>query len=137
MEDLVDPDGERLLSYLQALAELALSAPAVFEQRSDGIIRFIMQEVMLKKSTAEEVSQFSALHPVPDRMQDEPADEWVEEEELTLLDRAKIIGMRVCTHRSLGFARETNAVEITRPTFDLLSSIMEHDGMVNESTGEG
>jgi len=58
VDDLVDPDGERLLSYLQALAELALSAPAVFEQRSDGIIRFIMQEVMLKKSTAEEVSQF-------------------------------------------------------------------------------
>ena len=69
--------------------------------------------------------------------QDEAADEWVEEEELTVLDRAKLISMRVCTHRALGFAREENAVKIARPTFDLLLSILRNDGMVNENTGEG
>ena len=45
--------------------------------------------------------------------------------------------MRLCAHRALGFAREENAVKIARPTFDLLSSILRNDGMVNEDTGEG
>ena len=61
----------------------------------------------------------------------------MEEGELTLLDRAKIIGLRVCTHRALGFAREENAVEIARPTFHLLWSIIKREGMVNDDTMEG
>ena len=72
-----------------------------------------------------------------DQLQDDVSDEWVEEEELSTLDRAKLYGMRLITHRSLGFAREEKAVQIARPTFDLLSSILRHDGMVNETTGEG
>lgn len=64
-------------------------------------------------------------------------DEWVEEEALDILDRAKLIGMSICTHRTLAFGREENATVIARPTFDLLFSILEHYGMVNDSTGEG
>jgi len=122
LSDLIEPDPERLLSYLRACSELALSSPAAFEEKSSEIIRFIMQKVMLKKSTTSD---------------DEATDEWVEEEELTFLDRAKLVGMRVCTHRSLGFARDEKAVEIVRPTFDLLLSIIKNDGMVNDESGEG
>ena len=55
MEDLVDPDAEQILSYLRALAELALSAPSAFEERSDEIIRFVMENVMLRKSISSDV----------------------------------------------------------------------------------
>ena len=56
VEDLSDCSPDRLLPYLRALAEFALSAPTAFEEQSEQIIRYVMQDVMLKTSSASEVS---------------------------------------------------------------------------------
>lgn len=45
--------------------------------------------------------------------------------------------MRVCTHRSLGWARESNAVELVQPTFKLLYQILVNEGRVSDDTQEG
>jgi hypothetical protein len=70
-------------------------------------------------------------------------DEWLEEEELEILDRAKLLGMRICTHRALGFARHPEAGTVVKDTFTLLQSILSEFengkllGQVNEKTMEG
>jgi sister-chromatid-cohesion protein PDS5 len=75
--------------------------------------------------------------------QDEVDDEWLEEEELEILDRAKLLGMRICTHRALGFARHPEAATVVKDTFTLLQSILSEFengkllGQVNEKTMEG
>jgi sister-chromatid-cohesion protein PDS5 len=70
-------------------------------------------------------------------VQDDSQEEWVPEEELETLDRAKLLGLRICTHRALGLARHADAVEIAKPTFDLIASVFANDGQINEQTGEG
>lgn len=77
---------------------------------------------------------------LPDRklmVQDDSQDEWVPEGELDILDRAKLLGLRICTHRSISFARHADAVKAVKPTFDLLASVFANDGQINDKTGEG
>jgi sister-chromatid-cohesion protein PDS5 len=50
LENLSDRSEEKLLSYMRALSELALSAPVAFEEKSAEIIRFVLQDVMFKMS---------------------------------------------------------------------------------------
>jgi hypothetical protein len=52
-------------------------------------------------------------------------------------DRAKIAGLRLLTSWALQFAREKDAAELVIPTLNLLSGVMELDGMVNANTKEG
>jgi sister-chromatid-cohesion protein PDS5 len=106
---------------LRSCQELALSAAVAFETKTAEIIGYIMSEVMLRRSPSEE----------------DLDDRWVEEEELETLDRAKLIGLRVCTHRSLGWARDANALDLVAPTFNLLSQILTNDGQVSDETMEG
>lgn len=64
-------------------------------------------------------------------------DEWVDESELPALDRAKLVALRICTHRVLGFARADDKIDIAKPVMKMLSSIVYRAGTVNESTQEG
>lgn len=45
--------------------------------------------------------------------------------------------MRVCTHRSLGWAREPNSLDLVAPTLGLLTQVIKNDGSVNAETMEG
>ncbi|ORY30387.1 armadillo-type protein [Naematelia encephala] len=112
----------RLPSYLRALAELALSAVDAFEAKSEQIIKFVLEHVMYKKS--------------PSAGEDEP-EEMVEESALEPLDQAKIIGLRVCTHRSLAFARIPDAVTHFTPTRNLLTTVISNEGFVTDKSLEG
>lgn len=51
-----DEDEERLMTYLRVLAELALSSPEAFEERSSDLMDFVLKEVMFKASPSSEVS---------------------------------------------------------------------------------
>ncbi|KAK4687777.1 sister chromatid cohesion protein PDS5, partial [Tremellales sp. Uapishka_1] len=122
LEALHSDSKGRLLSHLSALSELALSSPAAFGERSEEIVAFILDEVMRKESTSGE---------------DEESDEWVDEETLLVLDRAKLVGLRILTHWSFSFGREKDGAKLIQPNLDLLSSILRNDGQVNEETHEG
>ncbi|XAO21334.1 hypothetical protein I312_100083 [Cryptococcus bacillisporus CA1280] len=114
-------DGERQLTLLTALSELARSAPKTFERKSTEIIKYVMNEVLLKTSPSQEVD----------------GDEWVPLETLEPLDHAKTIALRVCTYWSLAFARDEDATALIRPILTLLTAVLSNDGMVNENTREG
>ncbi|KAK8847427.1 hypothetical protein IAR55_005285 [Kwoniella newhampshirensis] len=112
---------DRRLVYLRALSEVALSAPKAFQERSEEIIKYVMNEVMLVESPSSDVE----------------GDEWADEDKLESLDRAKLISLKLCTHWALGYARDAEAAKLIVPAMDLLSSVLQNDGMVNEETKEG
>ncbi|WVF69779.1 hypothetical protein IAT40_004558 [Kwoniella sp. CBS 6097] len=116
-----DVTNDQKLACLRALAELALSAPKAFETRSEDIMKYVMNEVMLAPSPSSGVE----------------GETWVNEEDLEPLDRAKIFGLRLLTHRCLGFARDPEADTVLKPILKLLSSVLENDGMINQNTQEG
>lgn len=64
-------------------------------------------------------------------------DDWVDESQLPKLDRAKLIALRICTHRVIGFARADNKTDIAKPVMKMLSSIVYRAGTVNDHTNEG
>ncbi|WVQ98079.1 hypothetical protein IAU59_005201 [Kwoniella sp. CBS 9459] len=116
-----DVTDDQRLACLRALTELALSAPKAFESRSEDIMKYVMNEVMLAPSPSSGVD----------------SDTWMNEDELEPLDRAKIYGLRLLTHRCLAFARDPEAETVLKPILKLLSSVLENDGMVNQDTKEG
>jgi hypothetical protein len=66
-------------------------------------------------------------------------DEWVEEHELEMLDRAKLVSLRIVTHRVLGYARSDDYVPIVTPILELLNRIINLDGQISGTsrTNEG
>ena len=65
MEHLTDKKEERLPTYMSGLAELALSAQAMFEEKSKEVLSFVKQEVLFKKSPSEGVCLFMSYCPFP------------------------------------------------------------------------
>lgn len=55
LEDLADKNDALLLTHLRSLSELALSAPKALEARADEVHRYIMKDIIYKKSTSSEV----------------------------------------------------------------------------------
>ena len=64
-------------------------------------------------------------------------DEWKPEEELEPLDRAKLLGLRLVTHRVIGFARDPESLKVAEPVFQLLDNILQNEGQIGETTEEG
>jgi sister-chromatid-cohesion protein PDS5 len=54
-----------------------------------------------------------------------------------MLDRAKLVSLRVCTHRTLGFAKTDERLVIAKPVLKLLTDIVGNEGLINENTNEG
>ncbi|KAK1921574.1 armadillo-type protein [Papiliotrema laurentii] len=122
LDQLAEKDESLLLTHLRGLAELALSSPQAVEAKADEIHRFVMAEVIYKKS---------------DSSDDDSTDEWTEEENLTIIDRAKMAGLRFVTHRAIGFARDPEALKVATPVFNLLDAILKSEGEITEETKEG
>jgi hypothetical protein len=65
------------------------------------------------------------------------ADDWVDESELEMLDRANLVSLRFLTHRAIGYARASDRFEILDPVVTLLNRILTQDGQQSSITNEG
>lgn len=63
---------------------------------------------------------------------DEDAEEWVEEDELPPLAKAKILALKVCRHRCLVHAGDESAVEIATPVLKMLATLLDNGGTLSE-----
>jgi hypothetical protein len=54
-----------------------------------------------------------------------------------MLDRAKLVALRVCTHWAIGYAKSDDKLAIAKPVLKLLTDIVYNAGTVNENTNEG
>lgn len=57
-------------------------------------------------------------------VQDDTDAEWVPETQLDTLDRAKLLALRIFTHRALAHARSSTAHELAEMTFALLRAAL-------------
>lgn len=69
--------------------------------------------------------------------QDDDSDEWVDEATLPLLDKAKLVSLRICAHWAIGYAKSDDKLDIAKPVLKLLTEIVYNAGTVNEKTNEG
>ena len=142
-EKLESSSGQRQLTYLRVLSEIAFSAPAVLEDRAAEIHDYVVNRVIRAPMGSAEVSlSGTALHmrvrgDMLILLQADP-EEWIEEESLATEDQARLIGLRLVTHRALGFARTSGALTTAKPVFELLESILANDGSTDaEGEPEG
>lgn len=119
-EQLQSGDSETLLPSLASLAELAISASVAFQRHGEDIVRHILDVVMA--GVSEDVTEDEV---------------WVDEDQLPVVDRAKLYGIKTLTHNALPWCKLPNAVELVEPVLELLNDLLKNEGRVNDETNEG
>lgn len=67
---------------------------------------------------------------------DDSVEEWVEEESLPPLARAKILAIKVCRHRCLVYAKNDAALDVATPVIRMLFTYLELQGLISEECNE-
>ncbi|KAG8885366.1 hypothetical protein FRB97_001441 [Tulasnella sp. 331] len=112
-----------LLSHLSVLAQFALALPSVFEERSDLVITFIVKEFMMKPS--------SPPHDV-----DAPESDWLHDDQLDTLTRAKLISIKICVNRCLSHVNASTSHDVAMPFLKMLWTLLEHGGSTTANSDD-
>ncbi|TFK41636.1 armadillo-type protein [Crucibulum laeve] len=104
-----------LVARIAVLAQISRFAPDAFEAKSDVIMAFLLKKILMVPSPADE-----------DEMDD--GEEWVENDDVPDMLRAKILSLKVCRNRSLAHASAEKALEMATPVLKMLATILEHRG---------
>ncbi|KAH6900864.1 cohesin-associated protein Pds5 [Coprinopsis sp. MPI-PUGE-AT-0042] len=91
---------------------IARYSPTVFEHRSS-----VLMDVLLKKD-------------------DDDGEEWLVNEEIPELLRAKIQAVKVCRNRCLAHGQSEKALEIATPALKMFATLLEQDGSLNPGVEE-
>ncbi|KNC98061.1 uncharacterized protein SPPG_09381 [Spizellomyces punctatus DAOM BR117] len=111
-------DNEKLLSHLQALAQIARNASTLFEPHNTAITNFIVKDLLL-------VNRRKAVENDVD---------WVEYESLEREGQLKIMGIKILVKRLIALANNEDA-DVAAPVLKLLRRLLEYDGeLVAEKT---
>ncbi|KAF8223437.1 cohesin-associated protein Pds5 [Tricholoma matsutake] len=120
-EEMSDP--QMTVARISALAEFAKFAPNAFEHKSDVIMAFLLKQVLMVPTP-------------PDQVEMETEEEWVLEEDVSPILRAKILALKVCRNRSFAHASSEKALEISTPVFKMFATLLEHNGSFSASFSE-
>lgn len=117
VQSLPSATGGSLVSHLAAIAEFAQSIQRVFETRSQVITTHLVQ--LLMRETASEEN-------------DDNSPDWVDENQLDYITRAKLLSIKVFRNRCLFYveprADTTSAHEVLAPVLKMLWTILENGG---------
>ncbi|KAH7882429.1 armadillo-type protein [Phlebopus sp. FC_14] len=114
-EKLRDASPELLLAHTAVLAQIARLQPESFEHKSDSIVAFLVKKLLM------------GSYPVDPGEMDVDND-WVEDSDLPLIQRARVLALKVCRNRCLAHASTGTALEIAAPVLKMLSTLLEHSG---------
>ncbi|KAF8605742.1 cohesin-associated protein Pds5 [Ceratobasidium sp. AG-I] len=118
---LKDVKGDILVAHVAVLAEAAKSSPEAFEDKSDVIMNFLVQGLLMPNTPS--TSQDAMLT-------DDGDEEWVEDSQLNDMGKAKILALKVMHNRCLAHVDSDAALDMSAPVFKLLFAILEHGGAV-------
>ncbi|KAF9652585.1 ARM repeat-containing protein [Thelephora ganbajun] len=118
-DDLSDVDSEKLLAHVTALVEFSRRAPDCFEQYSDTVIAFLVKHVLLV-STVEDQDEMDV------------DGDWKEDSRISDTLRTKILSLKLCRHRCIAQAKSENPMEIASPVFKMLTTLLQHDGLLSD-----
>ncbi|TCD68846.1 hypothetical protein EIP91_009560 [Steccherinum ochraceum] len=114
-DSLPTADSELLAAHTAVLAQLALRSPEAFEVNSDVIIAFLLKKVLMNGNEAS-----------PDDMDTDS--EWIENDDLSPLLRAKIFAIKTCQNRCLAHQDDESVGDIAKPVLKMLSTIIQCGG---------
>ncbi|CAE6427478.1 unnamed protein product [Rhizoctonia solani] len=115
--------GNTLVAHIAALAEAAKSCPEAFEDKSNVITTYLVQELLMSNTPSTEDEMIT----------DDADEEWVEDNQLNAIGKAKLLALKVMHNRCLAHVNSDAALDISQPVFKLLFTILEHSGAVNPS----
>lgn len=58
-------------------------------------------------------------------------EEWIEDDDLSPIIKAKILTLKVCRNRSLAHASSDTAVEISKPVLKMFATLLENSGSLS------
>ncbi|GAA6062022.1 hypothetical protein JCM10212_005455 [Sporobolomyces blumeae] len=114
---------EDLVPHLAALARIARHGQDSFEQKSESITVQCL-EILRRSSRAAETSEHEDAT-------------WIEDADLDPLTKARLLSLKVLTHRCIPFAHTDSASTVASPVFTLLWKMMEVGRFVSEDDGNG
>ncbi|CAE6417041.1 unnamed protein product [Rhizoctonia solani] len=115
--------GDTLVAHIAALAEAAKSCPEAFEDKSNVITTYLVQELLMSNTPSTEDEMITG----------DADEEWVEDSQLNAIGKAKLLALKVMHNRCLAHVHSDAALDISQPVFKLLFTILEHGGAVNPS----
>ncbi|GJJ10554.1 hypothetical protein Clacol_004781 [Clathrus columnatus] len=124
-EALPKVDPSTLVGHLAFLAEIVRVVPNAFEQRSDTIVSFIVQDLLMRSVPIDSNAIIM-----------EEMDEWASDEEVSDLIVAKILGVKICRNRCLVHANSETALANASPVLTMLLNILAHGGSMEEDVAD-
>ncbi|CAE6457598.1 unnamed protein product [Rhizoctonia solani] len=115
--------GDTLVAHIATLAEAAKSCPEAFEDKSNVITTYLVQELLMSNTPSTEDEMIT----------DDADEEWVEDNQLNAIGKAKLLALKVMHNRCLAHVHSDAALDISQPVLKLLFTILEHNGAVNPS----
>lgn len=139
-QSLPENDPELLVAHVAVLAEMARSAPDAFEQKSDVIMAFLVKETLMTPCPRDEVSIVTFVlcgsrnerASYQDGMEIDDGVEWVDDDKLPPLAKAKILSLKVCRRRCLAHAQLDSALDIANPVLKMFFTLLDNGGSIKE-----
>ncbi|KAG2003330.1 cohesin-associated protein Pds5 [Coprinopsis cinerea AmutBmut pab1-1] len=116
-------DFEGIGARVAALSQVARYCPAAFERRSEALTAFLLKKLLMVPSSAD-----------PEEMDD--GEEWMENDEVPDVLRAKLQALKLFRNRSLAHGAAENALEIATPALKMFATLLEHNGSLNPEAEE-
>ncbi|KAI6134781.1 armadillo-type protein [Pisolithus croceorrhizus] len=112
---LPDAEPEVLVAHTALLVQMARFRSEAFEHRSDDIITFLVKKLLLS--------------PSQDDGEDMDVDnDWVNDDDIPPILRARIQALKVCRNRCLAHASSPNAIDIATPALKMFTTLTQHSG---------
>ncbi|KAF5318692.1 hypothetical protein D9619_010650 [Psilocybe cf. subviscida] len=116
-----EEDAVTNVANIAALGQLARFAPDAFEQKSDVIMAYIVNRILMVPTPVDDPN---------------PEEEWLEDSELQDDLRAKLLSLKVCRNRCLAHSDSDQALEIATPVIKLLVQLINYEGSLSAEAEE-
>ncbi|KAJ9093577.1 hypothetical protein QFC19_008306 [Naganishia cerealis] len=126
LETFASHDSENYPACMAAVAELGRSASLMLDEHWSLVENAITEKLLPKDNGRFSISQ-------AEEEEDEP---WVDFDELSALDRAKILALKVLVNRTLYYPEGRSANVEVQSHVKRLCSVMEHDGYLSSQLQE-
>ncbi|KAL4078145.1 armadillo-type protein [Scleroderma yunnanense] len=120
-EKLPDVEPELLVAHTTVLAQLARFQLNAFEQKSDAIMAFLVKKLLMVSNSKD-----------PEDM--DVDNDWIEDDDMPPIIRARILALKVCRNRCLSHALNANETDIAAPALKMFATLLEHCGSFNADT---
>ncbi|KIJ63153.1 hypothetical protein HYDPIDRAFT_113739 [Hydnomerulius pinastri MD-312] len=114
-DKLAEASPELLVAHTTVLAQIARFQPDAFEHKSDSIMTFLIKKLLMRRHQA-------------DSEEMDVDNDWAEDDNVSPIQKARILALKVCRNRCLAHASTGMALEVATPVLKMFSTLLEHSG---------